>query len=49
MKTRNPADNNKVELKEGLVIKMDIKEAKAGKTLLPKKEIATRKEKSIRI
>ncbi len=49
MKQHNTSDENKVEVKEALLIKMDIKEAKAGKTLLPKKEIATRIERSIRI
>ncbi len=45
MKPHDTADDIKIEAKEGIVIKMDITE----KSLLPKKEIATRKERSLRI
>ncbi|MBK8310920.1 MAG: hypothetical protein IPL04_08560 [Chitinophagaceae bacterium] len=40
---------NEVEIKEAMVIKMDTNELKSGKSLLPKKEIAGRKEKGLRV
>ena len=49
MKQHNTTDDNTVEIKEAPVIKMDCKELKFKKILLPKKERYQRKEKSLRI
>ena len=49
MKQHNAVDENTVEIKEALVIKMDGKELNSKKTLLPKKDMSDRKVKSFRI
>ena len=49
MKQYNAVDEQTVEMKEALVVKMDTKGSKAEKSLLPKKEITMRKEKGLRI
>jgi len=49
MKQHNEPDENKAEVKEAPVVKMETKEIRAEKTLLPKKEISIRKERSLRI
>ncbi len=49
MKQHNGVDENKIEVKEGLLIEMDAKEVRIEKALLPKKETTARKERSMRI
>jgi len=49
IKQHNGTEVNEVEIKEAMVIKMDTNELKSGKSLLPKKEIAGRKEKGLRV
>ena len=49
MKQHNVADENTIEVKEAPVIKMDTKDQKSEKTLLLKKEIASRKERGLRV
>lgn len=49
MKQHNNTDENTVEIKEAPVIKMDNKELNSKKTLLPKKELHTRREKRLSI
>ena len=49
MKQHNAVDEQTVEMKEAPVVKMDTKESKAEKSLLPKKEITMRKEKGLRV
>ncbi len=49
MKHHNEPDENKAEVKEAPVVKMETKEVRVEKTLLPKKEISIRKERSLRI
>jgi hypothetical protein len=49
MKQHNSTNETLLEIKEAPVIKMDTKELKFEKTLLPKKEIAPRKERGLRV
>ena len=49
MKQHNAIDEQNVEMKEAPVVKMNTKESKADKSLLPKKEITMRKEKGLRV
>ena len=49
MKQHNAVDEQNVEMKEAPVVKMNTKESKADKSLLPKKEITMRKEKGLRV
>ena len=49
LKQHNPPNETQVELKKAPVIKMDTKEQKSEKSLLPKKEITKRKERGLRV